>query len=66
MASRGRPKKRPEETLSERFDLRLSAAEREEFERAADEANLGVSAWMRDRLLKIARREIPRDHRDYH
>lgn len=67
MASRGRPKKRLEETLSERFDLRLSAADRAVFEKAAEGAKLDIAAWMRDRLLKIAKREeIWRDRRDYH
>ena len=40
--------------------MRLTEAERAECEQAAKGAKMRLSAWMRDRLLKAARRESPR------
>jgi hypothetical protein len=54
---RGRPKKPPEEVLSERLELRLTTAERIEYEAAAERAKMVLSGWIRDRLKRAAKRE---------
>lgn len=54
---RGRPTKPTEEVLTERFELRLTALERSEFERAAKKAKLSLAGWIRARLVKAAKRE---------
>jgi uncharacterized protein (DUF1778 family) len=56
-----RPKKLPGEAATERIDLRLTTAEREEYERAAVRAGQTLSAWIRERLGKAAKRESKRD-----
>lgn len=53
----GRPKKPADEVLSKRLELRLTAAEQRAYERAAGKAGVSVSAWIRNRLCKAARRE---------
>jgi predicted HicB family RNase H-like nuclease len=55
---RGRPPKPQEEVLNTRLELRLAAAERDEYERAAEKAGVSLAAWMRDRLSKAAKREL--------
>ena len=54
---RGRPPKPPEESKGEVYQLRLSEAERAEYQKAADRAEMLLAAWMRDRLSKAAKRE---------
>lgn len=56
MATRGRPKKDPDDLLAERLELRLTTAERESYQRAADRAGVSISKWMRDVLLRAAKR----------
>ena len=56
--TRGRPKKPPDEVLSERLELRLTAAERKQYEKAAQGAQLSLSEWIMDRLGKATRREV--------
>lgn len=53
---RGRPPKAPEESASVRIDLRAMPAEKEEFEAAAARAGLKLSEWIRQTLLRAARR----------
>jgi hypothetical protein len=58
---RGRPKKPADELLAERCELRLTSAELRLFEQAAQKADLSLSAWLRDRAAKAAKRESKRD-----
>ena len=48
--SKGRPPKHPDKVLGIRLELRISAAERTAYERAAKKAKLSVSEWIRDCL----------------
>ena len=54
---RGRPPKTDEERADERLELRLVAADKLAWQEAADRAGLKLSAWIRDRLDKAAKRE---------
>jgi hypothetical protein len=56
-----RPKKPPDEVAAERIDLRLTTAERLEYEQAAKRANRSLSGWIRERLSRAAKRESKRD-----
>jgi uncharacterized protein (DUF1778 family) len=53
----GRPRKAPEESLTEIIPIRLTRAEREQCERAAAQAQRKLTAWIRERAVKAARRE---------
>jgi uncharacterized protein (DUF1778 family) len=55
-----RPKKPPDEVEAERIQLRLTTAERLEYDRAAKRAGETLSAWIRERLSKAATRESKR------
>jgi predicted HicB family RNase H-like nuclease len=57
MAKTGRPTRDPSGKASKLFPVRLTDAERAEYERAATRAEISVSEWIRDRLAKAARRE---------
>lgn len=52
--SRGRPKRTPEENRSEIIPVRLTVEERRLVEVAADG---NVSAWIRDTIIKTAKRK---------
>jgi uncharacterized protein (DUF1778 family) len=56
----GRPKKPPAEVLAERMELRLTTAEREAYEGAAQNAGQTLSAWIRGLLNKAAKRKSKR------
>jgi hypothetical protein len=56
----GRPPKRPG-GLGSVFQIRLSDAERAEYQAAAERAGVALAEWMRDRLSKAAKRESKRD-----
>jgi hypothetical protein len=43
---------------SDHMQLRLQATEKEAFQKAADLAGLALSAWVRERLRGVARREL--------
>lgn len=43
---------------TERIEFRLDAAEKEAFASAAEIAGIPLSAWMRERLRRAARREL--------
>jgi hypothetical protein len=43
---------------SEYLEIRLGAAEKQAFKDAADLAGLAVSAWVRERLRRIATKEL--------
>jgi predicted HicB family RNase H-like nuclease len=61
MAKMGRPKNDPELNLSDTLTARMSRSEREACEKAAARAEMKITAWMRDRLSKAAKRESKRD-----
>jgi uncharacterized protein (DUF1778 family) len=45
-------------TKNTRLDMRVSQAEKELFQRAAEQDGRPLSNWIRDRLLKAARTEL--------
>ena len=54
---RGRPPKTDEERALERIELRVVTADKVSWQEAADRAGMKLSAWIRDRLEKAAKRE---------
>jgi hypothetical protein len=58
---RGAPTKRTQDRKAAVTQIRLLAVEKEGFEEAARLAGLSLSAWMRERLRMIARKELE-DH----
>jgi hypothetical protein len=52
----GRPKKG--KTLDEYIELRLSTAEKQAFRDAADRSGIPLATWARERLRRIATREL--------
>lgn len=56
MAKRGRPKK--ETTLDEYIELRLSTAEKQAFRDAAERSGIPLATWARERLRRVAIREL--------
>jgi len=42
----------------EYMELRLDAAEKEAFFRAAEASGMSLSGWVRDRLRRVARKEL--------
>jgi hypothetical protein len=58
----GRPKtKDPTDNVAAVLTARVTLAERQAFERAADKANLRLSAWVRKSLLRAAKGQSKRD-----
>jgi hypothetical protein len=55
---RGRPPVDPEKAKAIHLDIRLEVAEKQAFKDAADLAGLGLSAWIRERLRRAARKEL--------
>jgi len=53
----GRPPRDPKTGAAKLVALRLTTAEREGYQRAAERAGVSLSAWIRDRLDKAAKRE---------
>ncbi|MDE2105587.1 MAG: hypothetical protein KGL39_50640 [Patescibacteria group bacterium] len=51
------PRKAPEDSLTEIVPIRLTRAEREQCERAAALAQRKLTAWIRERAVKAAKRE---------
>jgi hypothetical protein len=54
----GRPPKGSDKVKGIRFDMRLEVAEKEAFRAAAELAGLDMSAWVRERLRAVARKEL--------
>lgn len=54
---RGRPPKPDDERADERLGIRLMAGDKAAWQEAAERAKLPLSAWIRDRLDKAAKRE---------
>ena len=63
MAKMGRPPKPDDERKGSRVELRLAPDEKAAFGAAAERASLSVSAWIRTRLIALARRENARKSR---
>jgi len=55
---RGRPPKGSDKIKGIRLDMRLQEAEKEAFQQAAELSGLDLSAWVRERLRRIAREEL--------
>ena len=55
---RGRPPKSPEDRLADRLDVRADPADKSQFERAAEQAGMKLSDWIRDRLKTAASKEL--------
>ena len=55
---RGRPPKGSDKVRGIRLDMRLNEAEKEGFRAAAELAGLDLSAWIRERLRLVARKEL--------
>ena len=55
---RGAPKKSPDKAKASLLQIRLGAAEKETFARAAELDGKKVSEWIRDRLRRISRQEL--------
>lgn len=53
----GRPTIDPDGPLGRTLQIRLSDAEHGDYERAATKAGVKLSAWIRDRLSRAAKRE---------
>lgn len=53
---RGRPVLPEGEAAEERLQVRAKAAEKAEWQAAADRAGMSLSAWIRDRLNRAAKR----------
>jgi hypothetical protein len=54
----GRPPKGSDKIKGIRLDMRLEESEKEGFRAAAELAGLDLSAWIRERLRQIARKEL--------
>ena len=54
----GRPTIDPRGAKGKVCQIRLSDAERAEYGRAAQKADVKLSAWIRDRLSRAAKREL--------
>ena len=52
----GRPPLEPGESKSQVFQIRLTEAEREQYQSAADRANKPLAAWIRDCLGRAAKK----------
>ena len=55
---RGRPPLSSDRAKGEYLDVRLETAEKEAFKNAAALAGVPLATWVRERLRKIARREL--------
>jgi len=59
-ARRGRPRKAPEERLAERIEVRADSSDKRLLEEAAEKSGEKLSDWIRDRLVRAAKRELRR------
>jgi len=57
---RGRPPKEADQLRSESLLVRLEVDEKKTFRSAADKAGVPLSTWVRERLRRIANRELGR------
>jgi len=56
MPKRGRPKK--DNPLDEYIELRVTTAEKQAFRDAAEYTGIPLATWMRERLRRVASREL--------
>lgn len=56
MSKRGRPKK--QNPLDEYIELRVTTDEKQAFRDAAERAGIPMATWIRERLRKVAIREL--------
>ena len=62
MAKRmGRPPLDPADARNQVFQIRLTQAEREQYQAAADLSDVPLAEWIRDRLSRAAKRESKAD-----
>jgi len=54
----GRPRKAREDSLTEIVPIRLTQTEREQCELAAKGAGRKLTAWIRERAVRAAKREV--------
>ena len=54
----GRPKKKADAVKADYIEVRCEEAEKQAFRAAAEAAGLPLSGWIRERLRKIARKEL--------
>jgi hypothetical protein len=57
-SKRGRPRKDGDRRKAVHLDIRLEMVEKQAFKDAADLAGLDLSAWIRERLRAMARKEL--------
>ena len=55
---RGRPPVPGGEAKADYLEVRLDSAEKEAFKSAAETAGLALSAWVRERLRRAAKKEL--------
>lgn len=55
---KGRPTKEPEHLRNDKLLVRLEQDEKEAFKDAADLAGISLSSWVRERLRRVAVREL--------
>jgi uncharacterized protein (DUF1778 family) len=55
---KGRPPKDPTKTKASYLQVRVKATEKRAFHAAAELAGLDLSAWVRERLRALARKEL--------
>jgi uncharacterized protein (DUF1778 family) len=54
----GRPKKKPAAMKADYIEIRCEEAEKQAFRAAAEASGLPLSGWVRERLRKVARKEL--------
>jgi uncharacterized protein (DUF1778 family) len=54
----GRPKKQPDAVKADYIEMRCTEAEKQAFRAAAEAAGLPLTGWIRERLRRIARKEL--------
>lgn len=55
---RGKARKSPEAAKTEYIEVRCELSEKDAFRAAADAAGLPLSGWIRERLRRVARKEL--------
>lgn len=58
MKKMGRPKKQPDAVKADYIEVRCEESEKKAFRAAADAAGLPLSGWIRERLRRVARKEL--------
>lgn len=53
---RGRPSLSVDERAEERLELRVKSADKDAWQESASQSGMSLSAWIRDRLNKAAKR----------